>query len=311
MQLPKITLPEGKSEVELPVNQFSFDDLVRRLDVDARTLIDIFGLKMIYLMLLTGKGLEFDRLREYTASEDATSIDWNATARMAKPYIKVFDEERMLDVILAVDVSNTMLLGTTEMVKTQYAALVAGVMAFVGVNSGDKVGLLLFSDKVTAFVEPSSTMDDYYTKIKIITDKKHYGGKKNWSCVPKAVLSSFGPDTVLFIISDFIGMGNKEFAGDLSKFTTKFKKVFGIMVRDPRDSYLPEGVGSVYLADPNTGEVNLVNVDSIREKYAEAALKEEMAVQKAFQNTGQEFFKIYTNEDFITAFTNYFELVAL
>lgn len=296
---------------EIPVNLFSFDELVKKLDVNARTLIDLFEMKMIYLTVVTGKGLEFDKLREYNIGEDASSMDWNATARTTKPYVKVFQEERMLDVIIVVDVSNTMLLGTTQMLKNQYAALAAGVIALVGISSGDKVGGLLFSDKVKAFLEPSAMMDNYYALLSIMSRKKYYGGRKRWEVVPKTLLGTLGPDTVLFIISDFIGIDVGSFSEDISQFASQFKKVFGIMVRDPRDSYIPEGIGSVYLADPDTGEVCLVDLDRVRDEYNKKAAEQEEKISKVFKNTGQEFFKIYTNEEFIKSFTKYFELVSI
>lgn len=294
---------------DVPINIFSFQELSKRLDVDARTLIDLFQLKMIYLTLLSGKGIEFDRVRKYNVGEDATRMDWNATARTGKPHIKLFDEERMLDVMILVDSSNSMLLGTTEMVKSQYAALSAGVMAYVGVSCGDRVGMIMFSDEIKAMVEPLCSQDNYYTMLSVLAKEENYGGRKNWDCVPKTISEQFGPDTVLFIISDFIGMSNKKFLNDLSIFSTRFRKVFGIMVRDPRDSKLPEGIGAIYLADPDTGEVSLVNVDSIRKEYMRIAAEEEETLAKSFRGTGQEFFKIYTHEEFVKAFTRYFETV--
>ena len=296
--------------MRLQVNTLKFNSLLEIINKNVSKLIEIFKLKMIYLKIITGKGLEFDRLREYTPSDDANSIDWNATARTTQPYVKIFKEERMLDVILLFDVSNTMLLGTTPLTKNEYASVIAGILGYTAINSGDKLGLIMFSDRIKFILDPSQSMDNYYSMLRLLSQPKYYGGVKNWSCLPKVLLETFGPDTVLFIISDFVKTPPQMF-DDLQKFANKFKAVFGIMVRDPRDSELPKGVGSIYLADPDTGRIVLVNVDEIREKYNMLAKRQEEFVEKLFKNAGGYFFKVHTNEDFTNAFIKFLNKIDL
>lgn len=291
--------------MQLQVNLLDFNTLVSIINKNIAKLLELFKLKMVYFRIVTGKGMEFDRLREYTDSDDASSIDWNATARTTKPYVKVFKEERMLDIVLVIDTSNTMLIGTTPMTKNEYASVVAGILGYTAVNAGDKLGAIFFSDKVNFILDPSNSMDNFYSMIKLMTKKENYGGRKNWSSISKILLETFGPDTVLFILSDFMKTSPQMF-NDLEKFANKFKAVFGIMIRDPRDSELPKGVGNIYLEDPDTGRISLVNVDKIRDKYNMLAKRQEEFVEKVFRNAGAYFFKIHTNEDFVDMFIKFF-----
>ena len=203
--------------MRLQVNTLKFNSLLEIINKNVSKLIEIFKLKMVYLKIITGKGLEFDRLREYTPTDDANSIDWNATARTTQPYVKIFKEERMLDVILLFDVSNTMLLGTTPLTKNEYASVIAGILGYTAINSGDKLGLIMFSDRIKFILDPSQSMDNYYSMLRLLSQPKYYGGVKNWSCLPKVLLETFSPDTVLFIISDFVKTPPQMF-DDLQKF---------------------------------------------------------------------------------------------
>ena len=296
--------------MQLRVNTLQFHSLLDIINKNVSKLIETFKLKLVYLKIITGKGLEFDRLREYTPSDDANSIDWNATARTTEPYVKVFKEERMLDVVIVLDVSNTMLLGTTPLTKNEYASVIAGILCYTAINSGDKSGLIMFSDKIKFILDPSASMDNFYSMTRIMSEPKYYGGVKNWDCIPEVLLKTFGPDTVVFLISDFMSTNPRMF-DDLQKYSNKFRAVFGIMVRDPRDSELPEGIGSMYLADPDTGKIVLVNVDKIREQYNMLAKRQEAFIERLFKNAGAYFFKVHTNENFVDAFIKFFNRVDL
>ncbi len=290
---------EGLEVSTLPIKVLVHETVKR-----VQRLIETFRLDLIYYQIITGKGLEFDRLREYVEGDEATSIDWNSLARTTKPYVKVFKEERMLDVVVIVDVSNTMLFGTTEYTKNEYASLIASVIGFAAQMAGDKIGLIMFSDDVKSALEPSLSMDNFYIMTRMLSDKRNYGGVRNWEAIKDIVLKSFGPDTYVFFISDFIG-ANETLFTILEDMRVKFRGVFNIMVRDPLDSYLPEGIGYMYLADPNTGEVALVNVDKIRGEYNRKAREEEKFVESKSRAIDAEFMKVHTNEEFVRPFITY------
>ena len=295
---------ETVAQEHLEVSTLPIKTLVKETVTRVQRLIETFRLDLVYYQIITGKGLEFDRLREYVEGDEATSIDWNSLARTTKPYVKVFKEERMLDVVVVLDVSNTMLFGTTDYTKNEYASIIASVIGFASQAAGDKIGLIMFSDKVKASLEPSLSMDNFYIMTRMLSDKRNYGGVRDWESIKDIILKSFGPDTYVFFISDFIG-------ADIRLFTlrddmrVKFRGVFNIMVRDPLDSYLPKGIGYMYMSDPNTGEVALVNVDKIRDEYNRKAREEEDYVKNKSRAIDAEFMKVHTDEEFVRPFIAY------
>lgn len=289
---------------------FSFRELANAVNTNVVKISELFRLSFFYLKIITGRGLEFDRLREFNYGDEARLLDWNAFARTQNPYTKIFKEERKLDFVVLVDVSNTMLLGTTEMTKSQYASVVAGIFSYAAYLSGDKIGALFFSDQVKYLLEPIYKEDNYHSLIKHLCKKEIYGGKKDWSCLSKYVFETFSQDTILFIISDFINFGllEKEF---LLNASNHFYKIFGVMVRDPIDTYIPENLGMACLADPVTGKAELMDLDKLREKYNEEAKREEFLIEQTFKEANSLFFKIHTNENFVNPFIRYFSKVEL
>jgi len=145
-------------------------------------------------------------------------------------------------------------------------------------------------------LEPSLSIDTVLEFAKILSNKETYGGNKKWEILPSIILESFGPDTYLFLISDFINW-NENLFDLILKAANKFKGVFVFMVRDPIDSYLPKGLGYIYLSDPVTGEVSLVNVDKISEEFNQKAREEEEYIEQNTLANGGYFLKIHTNED--------------
>ena len=232
--------------MKLNVSTLEFSDLWKKSIINVWKLVELLRFQFIYYKVITGKGVEFDRLREYTEGDDARFIDWNSYARTAKPHVKIFKEERMLDIIYIVDLSTTMTLGTTEIVKNEYASILATTLALVSHTLGDRVCMIGFSDEIKVFIDPSETIDTVLQIAKVLTDKNIYGGGKRWEVITPAVLETFGPDSFIFILSDFIGP-KQELYDFILKASNKFEGVAGIMIRDPLDSYIPEGIGKIYI----------------------------------------------------------------
>ncbi len=296
---------EGK--VKLKPQVLPFKELLRAIAANTEEISRIMKMKFIYLTLITGRGLEFEKLREYTPQDDARLIDWKATARLAKPFVKVYKEERMLDVIVLLDVSNTMLLGTTEYLKNEYALIVAGILANAALMAGDLVGILAFSDARKLFYPPSGREDQLYIALKMLTQERYYGGRKDWRVLIN-LLPVLRKETVLIVISDFIGTLNDPFFQEFVSFAAeRVMRVIGFMVRDPVDSRLPKGVGKMVLRDPVTGEIMLVDVDKIREKYEAEAAREEKFVEEKFRAANAPFIKTYTNKSFVQTFVKVLE----
>lgn len=292
--------------MKLNVSTLEFNDLWKRSIINVWKLVELLKFQFIYYKVITSRGLEFDRLREYTEGDDARFIDWNSYARTGKPHVKIFKEERMLDIVYIIDLSTTMTLGTTELVKNEYTSILATTLALVSHTLGDRVCMIGFSDEIKVFIDPSETIDTVLQIAKVLTDKNIYGGGKRWGIITPAVLETFGPDSFIFILSDFIGPKD-ELYDFVLKASNKFEGVAGIMIRDPFDSYIPEGVGKIYIQDPLTGEVILVDADKIRDEFNENVRKEEEEIKSKFTEAGALFTKVYTTEkDIVKMIVNLF-----
>ena len=281
---------------DIPVNVLSFDKLVKETIKNAQQITEYFRLNLIYYQLISSKGLEFDRIKEYTPGSDPRRIDWKIFARTGKLMIRAFKEERRFDIVVILDVSNSMLLGTNEYTKNEYGALVAGILAFAATEAGDNIGGGLFSDDKQNLINPEG---EYYNFLRIISDKENYGGKKNWAKLTNELITNYDDDAIVFIVSDFINANPDHFLPELS---SNFAKVYGVMVRDPIDNKLPEGVGKIYLRDPHTHKVVLADLDVMREEYEVAARREIDKIKDMFHQYGELFFSMETGEEFATGF---------
>ena len=285
-----------KAPEDIPVNMYDYPTLVQKTIQSSIRLMEYFRMNLIYYQLVSGKGLEFDRLREYVPGHDPRRIDWKKFAQTGKLYTRVFKEERHFDIIIVLDVSNSMLLGTTEMTKNEYAAIVAGALAFAAVEAGDSVGVVMTSDRVRVATDPSS---EFYKLLSVIADKDNYGGNKDWTTLSRDLLSNYQPESIVFLVSDFIDTNAELFLPELA---SNFSKTYGIMVRDPIDNELPRGVGRMYLKGAGNEKLYLSNIESAREEYALLARRQIKRVRDTFHEYGQLFFEITTKEDFGTGF---------
>ena len=294
--MAKIHLKKKKEEFEIPVNIFDFDTLINLTIKNASKLKEYFRLNLIYYQLISGKGLEFDKIKEYAPGDDTRRIDWKIYARTNQLYIRHYKEERSFDIVIILDVSNSMLLGTNEYTKNEFASLVAGTLAFAATEAGDNIGGGLFSDNVDLLLDPEP---EFYNFLNNMAKKENYGGKKNWPKLTKRILSTYPSDAIIFIISDFLNTNINKFLPELA---TGFAKVYGIMVRDPIDNKLPEGVGKVYLKDPENGNVVVTDLDILREEYELLNRKEIEKMKDVFHSYDQLFFHLETGTEFAIEF---------
>lgn len=176
---------------------------VRKIEIKTRRIVDeITG--GAYHSIFKGRGIEFDEVREYTPEDDVRDIDWNVTARMGTPYIKKYVEERELTVILAVDVSASGFYGSGDKSKSQFAAETAALLAFSAIRNNDKVGLLLFSDKIELFITPRSGKSHGLRLIRelLAAEPESRGTDINYAL--KDLLRGLSKKSVVFLMSDFI-----------------------------------------------------------------------------------------------------------
>ncbi len=286
--------PENREEIV--VNIQPFEDLTRETIENSIKLIDYFKFNLIYLLLISGKGLDFERIQTYMPGDDTRRIDWKIFARTRELMVRKFKEERTFDVIIGLDVSNTMLLGTTNHTKNQFAALSAGALSFAATEANDNPAVAMFSDKIKLFLDPEN---DFSRILNVLSDKNNYGGKKSWGEFTNLLISNYEPQSILFLISDFIDTDVNKFLPELASY---FSKVYGIMIRDPIEEKLPKKVGRVYIKDPNGNTVYLIDATKVAGEYEVLCKREIERIKESFHEAGQLFFKVDLKERFDISF---------
>ena len=276
---------------------------VRKIEIKARKLSrNIFAGE--YHSQFKGRGMAFSEVREYQPGDDVRSIDWNVTARLNKPYIKVFEEERELTVMLLVDVSGSRNFGTLSQMKRDMMAEVAATLAFSTIANNDKVGVIFFSDKIEKFIpakkgkthvlhiirellsfEPSSSGTDIAQALQYFTNaqKRH---------------------CTAFLISDFIG------AGAMYKpllIASNRHEVNAIQIYDRREAELPN-IGLVKFHDAETGNDLWVDtaIVKVRDDYAQAWRNSQNELEQLFTRTGIDHVSVRTDEDYVKALMHLF-----
>ena len=239
---------------------------VRRIEIRTRRLVEeVFSGE--YHSVFKGTGMEFREVREYVAGDDIRSIDWNVTARTGDPFVKLFEEERELTVMLVVDMSRSGWFGSGERTKVEVAAELCGVLAFSAIANKDKVGLVLFSDRVEKFIPPAKGKSHVLRLIRELLTFTPEGHGTDINEPLRLLGSVLKRKATVFLVSDF-------WAGD---FTTSLSvlgrrhDVVAVRVRDPRETTMPD-VGLVRWVDAESGESELIDTSS-RETGRQLALR--------------------------------------
>lgn len=250
-----------------------------------------------WLSNFKGQGMEFSGYREYqSASDDAGKIDWRASLRAQKLLVKQLEEDRNLQVTVLVDVSNSMLYGSTELLKAELAAQVASTIAYPAVRAGDSVGLIMFSDHVKKIAQPRLGLSQHALITRLLTEAEHYGGAFDFS---EAITQSMGwlkDRGLLIIISDYIGL--KEGWDHRLRVASQRYDVIGVMIRDPRDRRLPKHAGEYVLEDPYTQEKIIIDCATYAQPYKEHVQKEEELIKQRFHVSKNDIFSIEVGSDY-------------
>ncbi len=268
-------------------------NLMHEIDVNVKRLVDEVRFILKYRVIFRGRGMEFEGLREYTPSDDASMIDWKISRRVSTSkkidnlYVRVYEEERDLNIFVLLDTSETMIFGTQDKLKTEYASVIAGSLIYTAIEVGDKAGIGMFSDRIHKNILPSKASDQYYRILRELSNQKNYGGGCDLYSSLKTATSSLDSRSILFIVSDFINVGDK-WEDLLKAASSKFEGVLGIMVRD------------ISVTD--------VNLDRIREKYRLEAEKQEKNIGRIFKDAHAGFIKCYTNEPFVNPLVKWFSM---
>jgi len=284
---------------------------VRQIEISIRGVVnEVFAGE--YHSVFKGRGMEFAEVREYQFGDDVRNIDWNVSARMNHPFVKVFDEERELTVMILFDSSASEAFGTRGQMKADVATEIAALLASSAIKNNDKVGLIIFSDTIEKFVPPRKGRQHV---LRVIRELLFAAEEKTRS--PSSQTDIGGALEYLnkivkrrataFLISDFMAEG---FEKDL-QIANKRHDLVAIHIIDPLEERLPS-VGLIELQDLETGEVILVDtsVREIRETISENALSEKSELEKYFKSIGMDYIDIYTNRPYVGPLTKFFRMRA-
>lgn len=251
--------------------------------------------------------MEFSEVREYQIGDDIRMIDWNVTARMRHPFVKVFEEERELTVMLLVDVSSSGNFGTVERMKGEIAIEICALLAFSAIKNNDKVGLIIFTDTIEKFVPPKKGKTHVLRVLRELLYHKPRGSRTNISEALEYLTRIQQRRSVVFLVSDFM---SKNYEKAL-QIANKRHDIVAITVTDPREYDMPN-VGYVELEDSETGERIMVDTSILntREQFNNIAMDNLRKRTKLFKSMNLDHIDIKTNESYVDPLIRFFRMRA-
>ena len=276
---------------------------VRKIEIKTKGLSNhIFAGE--YHTAFKGKGMAFSEVREYQPGDDIRSIDWNVTARFNNPYIKVFEEEREMTVMLLVDVSASKDFGTHLQMKQEVVTELAAVLAFSAIQNNDKIGVILFSDKIEKFIPPKKGKSHI---LRIIRELIAFEPENKGTNIGEGLRyfnNVIKKHAVCFLISDFM---NEDFEAPL-RIAKKKHDLVAVRIYDKREEELPN-VGLVQMKDAEKGNIEWIDTSSkaIRTQFKANYLKHEAELLQLFRSSGVDTINIRTDEDYVKPLISFFK----
>lgn len=269
---------------------------VRRIEIKARGLSNnIFAGE--YHSAFKGRGMAFSEVREYQYGDDVRDIDWNVTARLNKPYVKVFEEERELTVILMVDVSGSLDFGTSQQTKRQMATEIAATLAFSAIQNNDKIGVILFSDKIEKFIPPKKGRKHILCIIRELLGFQPQSTRTDIGAALEFMTNAIKKRCTVFLLSDFFDL--KEYSQQLL-IANRRHDVCALQVYDQRMLELPN-VGLMKVRDAESGDEIYIDTSSaaVRRAHHEWWISNQARLQDMFSQARVDCAHLRTDEDFV------------
>lgn len=255
--------------------------------------------------------MAFSEVRDYTVGDEIRTIDWNVTARFNEPFVKVFEEERELTVMLLVDVSASGMFGTRNQLKRETLTELCAVLAFSAVSNNDRIGLIMFADGIEKFIPPKKGKSHILRIIRELINFEPSGTQTNISEALKYFTKMVKKRSIAFLLSDFMDDENEK--GDLSfadslKITSRKHDVVALKVQDKAELELPN-IGVAQFKDLETGELKWVNTSSskVRSDYAKNAKLRDEKLRQLFHRSKTDYAEIFTDEGYIKPLMNLFK----
>lgn len=286
---------------------------VRRIELKTRGLSNqLFSGS--YHSAFKGRGMSFSEVREYQFGDDVRNIDWNVTARFGDPYVKVFEEERELTVMLLVDVSGSTLFGTQRhpnvdaQFKSEVLTEICAVLSFSAINNNDKVGVIFFTDKVELFIPPKKGKNHILRIIRELIDFKPQSTGSDLTEALRYLTNMLKKRSIVFILSDFMHTGEKPYKDALS-IAKRRHDVVGVHLYDDAEKELPN-MGLVRVEDAESGQISWLDTANKKTRTAyKAWFLENLAKTKAtFLRSGADLISVNTKDSYIKALMNLFKM---
>lgn len=277
---------------------------VRRIEIKTRGLSrNIFAGQ--YHSAFKGRGMAFSEVREYQYGDDIRDIDWNVTARYVRPYIKVFEEERELTVMLLIDVSGSRNFGSVNVMKKEIITEIAATLAFSAIQNNDKIGVIFFSNKIEKFIPPQKGKKHTLYIIRELIEFKPEQTQTDLSVVLKYLTNAIKKRCSAFLISDFIDKGSFK---DALTIANRKHDLVAIQLYDRREAELPS-VGLMKIRDAETGMERWIDTSSarVREAYHQWWEKRQKEMSDSFKKSRVDAVSIRTEDDYVKALIALFE----
>ncbi len=276
---------------------------VRRIEIKTRGLSNqIFSGQ--YHSVFKGRGMAFSEVREYQYGDDIRSIDWNVTARFNHPYVKVFDEERELTVMLLIDVSGSNEFGTQKQLKENIITEIAAVLSFSAIQNNDKVGVIFFSNKIEKFIPPDKGTTHILRIIRELIDFKPENRETNIAEALRYFTNVIKKRCTAFLISDFIDKGFE----NAIKIANRKHDIIAVKIYDKRETEIPN-IGLIKVKNAETGKKIWVDTSDpkVRSNYLIWAKRTDKKLDNLFTRSGVDVAKIRTDQDYVKPLINLFK----
>ncbi|MDR4505256.1 MAG: DUF58 domain-containing protein [Candidatus Scalindua sp.] len=258
-----------------------------------------------YVSVFKGRGMEFEEVREYQIGDDIRSIDWNVTARLGHPYIKRFAEERELTIMFLVDLSSSGKFGSVNQFKNEITTEACALLALSAVRNNDKVGLILFTDRIEKFVPPKKGKTHVLRVIREVLYFKPERKGTDISIALEYLIKITKRKTVCFLMSDFLTSGFEK----TLRITNKRHDMIAVSITDPRELEIPN-VGFIKLKDAETGEIRLIDTSDqkLRREFYRQNTKNREERKKMFRAVGVDMIDLRTDSSYVEPIMNFFRM---
>ena len=277
---------------------------VRQIEIRTKGLVNhLFSGE--YHSVFKGRGMEFSEVREYQYGDDVRNIDWNVTARFGHPYIKVFEEERELTVMLMVDISGSLMFGSLSKTKQRVAAELSAILAFSALKNNDKVGLILFTDKIEKFVPPRKGNKHVLRIIREVLSFEPEGNATDIKAALEFMNNAIKKRSIIFLLSDFLDEDYEK----ILRVVGKKNDLIGVVLDDRRENEIP-AIGLIKFTDAETGEERWLDTSNQRvRRVMKEARKEEVAKRNTmFLTSRLDRIHVQTGVDYIKPLVQFFRM---